>query len=95
MEEEGSDQTRDPTDALSLLGLTSPMLSTPATATAGNSLNGDNDCRRQRNIYTAFEKARATHVCFFFPFFWAWGWKLDVLQSSYQGSCVYGSSTQS
>jgi len=38
------------------------MLNVPATTTAGNGVNGDNECRRQRSIYTAFEKARATHL---------------------------------
>lgn len=38
------------------------MLNASAIVTAGNGVNGDNECRRQRSIYTAFEKARATHL---------------------------------
>lgn len=56
--------TRDATDAFSLLGLPHLMLNAPATVTASSGVNGDNEFRRQRSIYTAFEKARATHVCF-------------------------------
>lgn len=52
------DQTRDVTRSL----CPPPMLNAPATATAGNGVNGDNEYRRQRSIYTAFEKAKATHV---------------------------------
>jgi hypothetical protein len=44
------------------------MLNAPATATTGNGVNGDNESRRQRSIYTAFEKAKATHVCTFRSF---------------------------
>ena len=58
------DQTRDAARSL----CQPPMLNAPATATAGNGVNGDNESRRQRSIYTAFEKAKATHVCFFSRF---------------------------
>ena len=65
---EGMDRTRDAVIivqvTIKLSSCPSPMLDIPATATAGNGVNGDNECRRQRSIYTAFEKARATHVCF-------------------------------
>ena len=96
IEEKEDDQARDVTDAVSLLGLPRPgqMLNAPATAIASNGVNGDNECRRQRSIYTAFEKARATHVCFFFRSVGTRGLKFDLLQSSYQGSCVYVCNTQ-
>jgi len=55
------DQTRDAARSL----CPTPMLNAPATVTAGNGANGDNESRRQRSIYTAFEKAKATHVCSF------------------------------
>ncbi|KAF9643310.1 hypothetical protein BDM02DRAFT_3273107 [Thelephora ganbajun] len=38
------------------------MLNAPATATTGNGVNSDNESKRQRSIYTAFEKAKATHL---------------------------------
>ena len=68
------ERARDTTGTLSPLGLPPPMLNAPATVTAGNGVNGDNECRRQRSIYTAFEKARATHVRFF-HLSGAWGQK--------------------
>jgi len=58
------DRTRDA--ARSLYPPELPMLNAPTTATTCNGVNSDNESRRQRNIYTAFEKAKATHVCFFF-----------------------------
>jgi len=58
------DRTRDAARSL----CPTPMLNAPATATTGNGVNGDNESRRQRSMYTAFEKAKATHVCSFCPF---------------------------
>lgn len=62
------DQTRDAARFL----CPPPMLDAPATLTACNGVNGDNESRRQRSIYTAFEKAKATHVCFLFRPFGEW-----------------------
>ena len=58
------DQARDAARSL----CQPPMLNAPATATTSNGVNGDNESRRQRSIYTAFEKAKATHVCSFRSF---------------------------